>query len=181
MVCMQWWDGRNICDIVSIPFYFSFVFTLVFCTLWFGPNDNCFILSWNTQTMEWHFYSIQLHLFSNIQTLPKPFAKICNSFFYSPWFSFIKICASTDVVSIPKTNENFRLLYDTKGRFRLHSVRDDEAKVCSDSYQIYICIHLFPLQKSKILYNTVLVLFLCLVTIQKTCVDDSVFFYPVYF
>ncbi|KAL8138823.1 hypothetical protein V2J09_004824 [Rumex salicifolius] len=33
-----------------------------------------------------------------------------------------------DVVSIPTTNENFRLLYDTKGRFRLHSVRDDEAK-----------------------------------------------------
>ncbi len=33
-----------------------------------------------------------------------------------------------DVVSIPKTNENFRLLYDTKGRFRLHSVKDEEAK-----------------------------------------------------
>lgn len=33
-------------------------------------------------------------------------------------------------MSIPKTNENFRLLYDTKGRFRLHSIRDDEAKVC---------------------------------------------------
>ncbi|KAK2972108.1 hypothetical protein RJ640_010271 [Escallonia rubra] len=33
-----------------------------------------------------------------------------------------------DVVSIPKTNENFRLLYDTKGRFRLHSIRDEEAK-----------------------------------------------------
>ncbi|KAK3019523.1 hypothetical protein RJ639_003195 [Escallonia herrerae] len=33
-----------------------------------------------------------------------------------------------DVVSIPKTNENFRLLYDTKGRFRLHLVRDEEAK-----------------------------------------------------
>ncbi|CAH1418728.1 unnamed protein product [Lactuca virosa] len=33
-----------------------------------------------------------------------------------------------DVVSIPKTNENFRLLYDTKGRFRLHSVRDEESK-----------------------------------------------------
>ncbi|KAF5953571.1 hypothetical protein HYC85_006427 [Camellia sinensis] len=32
------------------------------------------------------------------------------------------------VVSIPKTNENFRLLYDTKGRFRLHSIRDEEAK-----------------------------------------------------
>ena len=34
-----------------------------------------------------------------------------------------------DVVSIPKTNENFRLLYDTKGRFRLHSIKDEEAKV----------------------------------------------------
>ncbi|CAA7045870.1 unnamed protein product [Microthlaspi erraticum] len=33
-----------------------------------------------------------------------------------------------DVVSILKTNENFRLLYDTKGRFRLHSVKDEEAK-----------------------------------------------------
>uniref|UniRef100_A0A2N9HYM7 KOW domain-containing protein n=1 Tax=Fagus sylvatica TaxID=28930 RepID=A0A2N9HYM7_FAGSY len=33
-----------------------------------------------------------------------------------------------DVVSIPKTTENFRLLYDTKGRFRLHSIRDEEAK-----------------------------------------------------
>ncbi|KAJ8439945.1 hypothetical protein Cgig2_004011 [Carnegiea gigantea] len=33
-----------------------------------------------------------------------------------------------DVISIPKTNENFRLLYDVKGRFRLHSIRDEEAK-----------------------------------------------------
>ncbi|XP_047044534.1 40S ribosomal protein S4-like [Lolium rigidum] len=33
-----------------------------------------------------------------------------------------------DVVSIPKTGENFRLLYDTKGRFRLHKIRDEEAK-----------------------------------------------------
>ncbi|THG01944.1 hypothetical protein TEA_006098 [Camellia sinensis var. sinensis] len=33
-----------------------------------------------------------------------------------------------DVVSIPKTNENFRILYDTKGRFRLHSIRNEEAK-----------------------------------------------------
>nr|POF07526.1 microtubule-associated protein 70-2 [Quercus suber] len=41
-----------------------------------------------------------------------------------------------DVESIPKTNENFYLLCDTKGRFRLHSIRDEEAKfklckVCS--------------------------------------------------
>ncbi|XP_048446371.1 40S ribosomal protein S4 isoform X2 [Pyrus x bretschneideri] len=34
------------------------------------------------------------------------------------------------VISIPKTNENFRLLYDTKGRFRLHSIRDEEFKLC---------------------------------------------------
>ncbi|CAA6672106.1 unnamed protein product [Spirodela intermedia] len=38
-----------------------------------------------------------------------------------------------DVVSIPKTNENFRLLYDTKGRFRLHRVKDEEAKVTLQS------------------------------------------------
>lgn len=40
-----------------------------------------------------------------------------------------------DVVSIPKTGENFRLLYDTKGRFRLHSIRDDEAKVMHHRFQ----------------------------------------------
>ncbi|OMO63860.1 Ribosomal protein S4e [Corchorus capsularis] len=33
-----------------------------------------------------------------------------------------------DVVSIPKTNEDFRLLYDTKGRFRLHAIAGDETK-----------------------------------------------------
>jgi len=33
-----------------------------------------------------------------------------------------------DVVSIEKTNENFRLLFDAKGRFLLHRVNDDEAK-----------------------------------------------------
>uniref|UniRef100_A0A452Y135 RNA-binding S4 domain-containing protein n=1 Tax=Aegilops tauschii subsp. strangulata TaxID=200361 RepID=A0A452Y135_AEGTS len=33
-----------------------------------------------------------------------------------------------DIISIPKTGENYRLLYDTKGRFRLHSVRDEDAK-----------------------------------------------------
>lgn len=29
-----------------------------------------------------------------------------------------------DVISIPQTNENFRLLYDTKGRFVLHKLKD---------------------------------------------------------
>eukprot|EP00249_Psilotum_nudum_P011962 c23491_g2_i2 orf=206-997(+) len=33
-----------------------------------------------------------------------------------------------DVVSIAKTNENFRLLYDSKGRFTLHSISHEEAK-----------------------------------------------------
>jgi len=38
-------------------------------------------------------------------------------------------CLFADVISIPKTGENYRILYDTKGRFRLHSVRDEDAKV----------------------------------------------------
>ncbi len=33
-----------------------------------------------------------------------------------------------DVISIPKTKENFRLLFDTKGRFQVHSIKEDEAK-----------------------------------------------------
>ncbi|CAK9209088.1 unnamed protein product [Sphagnum jensenii] len=33
-----------------------------------------------------------------------------------------------DVISIAKTNENFRLLYDSKGRFTLHHINADEAK-----------------------------------------------------
>lgn len=33
-----------------------------------------------------------------------------------------------DVVSIEKTKENFRILYDTKGRFVLKSVKPEEAK-----------------------------------------------------
>lgn len=33
-----------------------------------------------------------------------------------------------DVVSIPKTDEQFRLLYDVKGRFVLHRITKDEAK-----------------------------------------------------
>lgn len=34
-----------------------------------------------------------------------------------------------DIVSIDKTGENFRVLYDTKGRFVLKALKDDEAKV----------------------------------------------------
>merc|ERR1712014_513030 len=37
-----------------------------------------------------------------------------------------------DVVQIDKTKENFRMLYDTKGRFVLHKIAKDEAsyKLC---------------------------------------------------
>jgi small subunit ribosomal protein S4e len=33
-----------------------------------------------------------------------------------------------DIVQIPKTNESFRLLYDTKGKFNLHRLTPEEAK-----------------------------------------------------
>jgi len=33
-----------------------------------------------------------------------------------------------DVITIEKTNENFRLLYDTKGRFCVHRIKSKEAK-----------------------------------------------------
>jgi len=33
-----------------------------------------------------------------------------------------------DVISIEKTGENFRLIYDTKGRFTIHRITTDEAK-----------------------------------------------------
>jgi len=41
-------------------------------------------------------------------------------------------CGFQDVVSIEKTNEHFRLLYDVKGRFVLHRVQAEEAayKLC---------------------------------------------------
>lgn len=55
---------------------------------------------------------------------------VCSFFYFHGFWILIWSVWYSDVVSIPKTNENFRLLYDTKGRFRLHSVRDEEAKVC---------------------------------------------------
>lgn len=32
-----------------------------------------------------------------------------------------------DVISIEKTGENFRLIYDTKGRFTVHRITEEEA------------------------------------------------------
>eukprot|EP01115_Flamella_aegyptia_P015706 TRINITY_DN98674_c0_g1_i1.p1 TRINITY_DN98674_c0_g1~~TRINITY_DN98674_c0_g1_i1.p1 ORF type:complete len:264 (+),score=68.57 TRINITY_DN98674_c0_g1_i1:37-828(+) len=33
-----------------------------------------------------------------------------------------------DVITIPETQENFRLLYDVKGRFNIHKINEEEAK-----------------------------------------------------
>lgn len=35
----------------------------------------------------------------------------------------------SDVISINKTGEHFRLLYDVKGRFTVHRISPEEAKV----------------------------------------------------
>lgn len=43
-----------------------------------------------------------------------------------------KMCCAvvlSDVVSIEKTGENFRLIYDVKGRFTVHRITNEEAKV----------------------------------------------------
>lgn len=40
-------------------------------------------------------------------------------------FSFFYI----DVITIEKTSEHFRLIYDAKGRFAIHRIKTDEAKV----------------------------------------------------
>merc|ERR1712228_590910 len=37
-------------------------------------------------------------------------------------------CGFMDVVQIEKTNENFRLIYDVKGRFTVHRITNQEAK-----------------------------------------------------
>jgi hypothetical protein len=41
----------------------------------------------------------------------------------------VRFPPSADVVTIEKSGDQFRLLYDTKGRFVLHPVGNDEAKV----------------------------------------------------
>lgn len=41
----------------------------------------------------------------------------------------VLFCNDTDVVEIEKTGENFRLIYDVKGRFTIHRITTEEAKV----------------------------------------------------
>merc|ERR1712072_779741 len=59
-----------------------------------------------------------------MQRLIKVDGKVRTDMFYPAGFM--------DVVQIEKTKENFRLLYDTKGKFVLHKVQKDEAayKLC---------------------------------------------------
>merc|ERR1719226_164293 len=59
-----------------------------------------------------------------MQRLIKVDGKVRADMFYPAGFM--------DVVSIDKTKENFRLLYDTKGRFAMHKVSKEEAtyKLC---------------------------------------------------
>jgi len=53
-----------------------------------------------------------------------------------------------DVISIPKTNEQFRLLYDTKGRFILHRVTPEEA-----SYKLLRVQNVSTAKKATIGHN----------------------------
>lgn len=61
------------------------------------------------------------------------------------WNSFGFVTSSSyrfycfiDVVSIEKTGELFRLIYDVKGRFTIHRITPEEAKVC---FLIFQWIH----------------------------------------
>lgn len=38
------------------------------------------------------------------------------------------------MISIEKTGENFRLIYDVKGRFTVHRITNEEAKVSSPDF-----------------------------------------------
>ena len=50
-----------------------------------------------------------------------------------------------DVITIDKTNENFRLIYDVKGRFTIHRITADEAKVsCRVAFVVYVLLFLLP-------------------------------------
>ena len=49
-----------------------------------------------------------------------------------------RINSLTDVITIDKTNENFRVLYDTSGKFVIKSIKPDEAKVTIDSAKFKI-------------------------------------------
>lgn len=41
----------------------------------------------------------------------------------------------SDVITIEKTGENFRLIYDAKGRYAIHRITAEEAKVASREFK----------------------------------------------
>ena len=47
------------------------------------------------------------------------------------WCAILYVCVLyiTDVITIERTGENFRLIYDSKGRFAVHRITPEEAKV----------------------------------------------------
>jgi membrane-bound metal-dependent hydrolase YbcI (DUF457 family) len=57
-----------------------------------------------------------------------------------------------DVITIPKTGEHFRLLYDVKGRYTVHRIKEAEAKVGLFMPVVvffkYIYIYIYPLSVS---------------------------------
>ena len=48
-------------------------------------------------------------------------------------------CGFQDVVTINRTGEHFRLIYDTKGRFHLHRIPVAEARVKSARIIFILC------------------------------------------
>ena len=54
----------------------------------------------------------------------------------------MSILYSSDVISIEKTGENFRLLYDVKGRFTVHRISPEEARVSGQlSRDFIVCVY----------------------------------------
>ncbi|ELV10992.1 40S ribosomal protein S4 [Tupaia chinensis] len=52
----------------------------------------------------------------------------CSAWYRGGHYSNFSYCWISDVISIDKTGENFRLIYDTKGRFAVHRITPEEAK-----------------------------------------------------
>ena len=50
--------------------------------------------------------------------------------------NYVRFLGSLDVVQIEKTGENFRLIYDVKGRFTIHRITQEEAKVTTCFFAI---------------------------------------------
>lgn len=66
--------------------------------------------------MTWHFTE-------RILTANNPSFILSTIIMLRMWYSI------ADVVTIEKTGENFRLIYDTKGRFTVHRISPEEASV----------------------------------------------------